>query len=422
MSMSKNLVEFRSALCVRYSTSFYILINLIASIIIFFNNALMGDMNQSNYSSDWLILFSFLALSASVIAVHFLYNLALKIPSLASEIQYKNNFISIAVGFYILAFIFYVDITGAFIAASNIRGGDSLSAIFTIFSPDALFLLYFGSRSNRRWNDPVLMVWIISSLQRGWFSFVFPLIVLKFFELLNSNRIRANHLLIFIFILAVYPFFDIIKVYIRLTDNFNLVDMFNNLIDVSNNLEINYVNTTLISCEMIIGRLQLVSHITYIADNLEFFSMLLLSEHVVPFWKEGVYGVAWDKLLGVKHPMEIPQALAAFINPELDGSWNVNPSIIGWLMIYRSFLPAAIIYICVLSIFFVWVAKSISKDPVFLDFVYFLLLSLLIPGWAAQLINFVNTFFIYLIIKKLFNFFKIHFEVRKFIISKRVVG
>lgn len=405
MTVPKNFIVYRLSRGASYWTLLYICINLIASVIILNNNQLIGDVDQSSYSSDWLICFSFFTLSISVLSVYFLYNLALKIPALSNDIPVKY-LSSIVVSFYLIAFIFYVNSTGAFIAASNVRGGDTLSAIFTIFSPDALFLLYFASRSNRQFNNPVLIIWIISSLQRGWFSFIFPLIALKFFELMRSGKIKFKHLLIFIVIVAAYPFFDIIKVYVRHTDNFSLADMFNNLINVSSALDINYVNTMLIAFEKIIGRLQLVSHITYIADNLEYFSSQILSEQVVPFWREGIYGVALDRFSGVNHPMEIPQALAAFINPNLDSSWNVNPSIIGWLMIYHSYFPAVLIYICLISIFFIWISRSISRDPVFLDFIYFLLITLLIPGWVAQLIIFINTFFIYLIIKKFFNFFK----------------
>jgi hypothetical protein len=110
---------------------------------------------------------------------------------------------------------------------------------------------------------------------------------------------------------------------------------------------------------------------------------------------EGPYGVALDRMFGVKHAMEVPQALAGLIDPFLNSSWNVNPSIVGWIIIYSDYIHLVIFYILALSISFVWISKFISNEPIFLDFIYFLLLTLLIPGWIAQLLIFLNALIFY---------------------------
>lgn len=389
---------------VRALTILYCLINFAAVVLILFNKSLMGDIQGASYSSDFSILTSFVMLFVAIGAVYLSSIFSLKLPVCRHEYRYESPLISAAIGVYLSIFILYVNVTGAFIATSDVRRGDVFSALFAILSPDALFLVYFASRRNRSWLDPVLTVWIISSLQRGWFSFIFPLAVLKIFEIIRSHQIKLTHILTFLALLAIYPFFDIVKVYVRVSENVNLIDMYENVVNVSQSLKIDYLNTIFIAVEKVVGRLQLVSHIPFIYDNKAYFDSLLSSGQIVPFWMEGPYGVALDRMLGVSHAMEVPQALAGLIDPFLNSSWNVNPSIIGWMIIYSDYLAFVIIFIFTLSVSFVWIGKSISNDPIFLGFVYFLLLTLLIPGWIAQLLTFMNTLIFYRLISTFCRF------------------
>ncbi len=394
---------FSSSIGIIGWTIFYGLINFIALFAALNKNSLLGDMDGLAYSTNYLLLISALAIVLALVFYFYLFKLASKIRTFYIADYAGSNLASFTVGLYLQAFIVYVHFTGGFIAASDVRGGDALSALFAIISPDAIFLVYFASRRNRSYLNPVLFLWIFSSLQRGWIGLIFALIAIKAFELVRARKIKFKHVLYLVIIIAIYPFFDIIKLFVRVSGGFNVVDMYNNFTDTVNLIEINYTNTLLIGAEKIIGRIQLFSHVTYIIDNMNYFDSLVSSGQLVPFWKEGIYGIAWDRLHGVNHVMEVPRALAALIDPYNTSSWNVNPSIVGWIIIYSEFLPVVIFYICALVIGFVLISRSISKDPVFIDFVYFLLSTFLLPGWISQLITFANAFLIYLIISIIFK-------------------
>jgi hypothetical protein len=129
------------------------------------------------------------------------------------------------------------------------------------------------------------------------------------------------------------------------------------------------------------------------------------SSLLVPFWKEGIFGIALDRIFDVEHYSELPQAFARILVPDMVSSWNVNPSLVGWYFVYLDSLPFTFLYSMMLCVVMVFLGRLISKEHVFGDFVFFIILSLMLPGWVAQQVSFIFGMFFYLILIMIGNLF-----------------
>lgn len=376
----------------------YVAVNLLALAFILLNAELMGDLAGTTFSGASVVFLSFAIVTLSIYGLYSLHKVANKLRFPYILRRPSGHFIDFAIAIHTLGFIIFVHQTGLFVAGSAERGGDALSALYVILNPDVLFLIYYAQFRSSRIAKLVLVIWCISSIQRGWFGFIFPIVAIESIHHLRHGGIKSIHVLILALMIFLFPFFDILKVYIRVTSDVSLNDALNVLKVGAEGLEVSYSALMYSAVERIVGRLQTISHFTFIIDNIESFKALIISSQLAPFWKEGIFGIAFDKIFSIEHALELPQAFARILVPEMISSWNVNPSLAGWYYVYSEFLPLTLAYSALLCVVMTLLGRVISKDPVFGDFVYFVLLTLLIPGWLAQLISFITGMLAYILI------------------------
>lgn len=296
----------------------------------------------------------------------------------------------------LVAFIGYVWHTGLFVAGSSERAGSAASAFWVVFNVDALFFIYYGAQRETRLFRFNLVLWVLSFMQRGWFAYFFFIIALESFRLIRQRRLTLRKLLLVVPLLAVYPLLDLVKVYVRLADAVAPADAIDFVLQSAAAADFSWLTSLGLSVEKIIARLQVLSHAQAIFDHAVHFEQASRTGGLGAFWKEGILGIVWDRLSGQPHLPEAAQALAAFIAPDLDSGWNVNPSLVGWLGLYADMLPLALLYLVLLCLASVALGQMISQTLFFRDVLWFIWLSFLVPGWIAQFISVLVAMVIYL--------------------------
>jgi hypothetical protein len=199
--------------------------------------------------------------------------------------------------------------------------------------------------------------------------------------------------------IALYPLLDLLKVYVRMSDSVTLsgvIEVLDNGLSASN---FGWFDSLQQAGEKIIGRVQLISHAVFVKDNMSFFGAM--SESALnPFWKEGIQGVIIARLNGEQTGAEAGQALASFIAPNLESGWNVNPSLVGWLGMHFDTLPLAIAYVIFLCFVSTWLHQQLTSSEASFDRLWFIWLTMLIPGWIAQFVSIILAQAIFLVVAR----------------------
>ena len=215
---------------------------------------------------------------------------------------------------------------------------------------------------------------------------------------MRKGQVNGAKIAVVIALIAIYPILDLVKVYVRVADVIEPAQAMHFMANEMTSADFHWVDSFVDSAEKIVSRIQVVSHAQAISDNAAYFNRLVESGGMVPFWKEGVLGIIWDKLVGENHGPEAAQALASFIAPFLDSSWNVNPSLTGWLTMYQGMWPLAVLYLAALCISSIMLGSLIDNRPFFRDTIWFIWLVFLVPGWIAQFVSFVLALGVYIML------------------------
>lgn len=373
----------------------YVLANALALLYIFDQGGLIGDLIGFPIGNPMDLLFTFGLVAASVALLLLLFNMLARVRGARPPVPYNKTKMGVVVAIAQIAFIAYVRQTGLFVAGSAERAGSVASAFWVIFNVDALFFVYYATCRDARLFKLNLVLWIVSFIQRGWFGYIFFVVAFESFRLIRSRKLTLRHLLLLLSLLFVYPILDLAKIYIRVSDVIEPSQAVEFVTDAVRSGNLDWTNSLLDSSEKIVARMQLVSHAQAIRNNINEFHREVEAGELGAFWKEGIVGIVWDRLIGMNHAPEAAQALAMFIAPTLDSSWNVNPSLVGWLMIYDESFPMTLLYVvmlCSLSIVFM---SRVSRSRFSQDVLWFVWLTFLIPGWIAQFVSFLVAMAIY---------------------------
>jgi hypothetical protein len=289
----------------------------------------------------------------------------------------------------LLFFIGYVAVTGLFVAGSAKRGGDLLSELFVILNVDTLFLLMFATCRDSKLYLVMAPIYVVSIVQRGWFALLFMFIVLESFRFLRLGLVRWWHLAGLAVFMAAYPIVDAAKVYIRINDGFELSGFVAFVSAAVQVVDVDTQTSLALALEKIVGRLQTVSPAYLIFDQPAYFDAMRARGVSGNFWSEGILGVIADAVTNALRLQEGPQTLATLIAPDLDSSWNVNPSLVGWLGIYGAMAPLAALYVLILAFLSHVLMKVVANTENGRDALWYIWLLLIIPGWIAQFVSFV---------------------------------
>jgi hypothetical protein len=121
----------------------------------------------------------------------------------------------------------------------------------------------------------------------------------------------------------------------------------------------------------------------------------------VPFWKEGLFGIAYDsafsgargKTLSVMFPL-----YGGLASVESIGNWNLNTSFLSWLVIlpeYSFIYISFIVFTCFLSVVFYKTIPGYKSDK--LDGLWFVWLVYLLPPWWAAFTGYIYCLILFLL-------------------------
>lgn len=358
------------------------LMNIIAAFYIVNEQyKLIGDLSGFKSSPD-VIAQSIILITLSLIFLSLLFDSLEKIKPLFNV--KTDNSIAIAIIIFEVSFISYVYTTGYFIAGNIERAGSILSAIFVIINVDVLVLVFLTHCKKSKFKKIIVLLWVISFLQRGWISYLFILIILFFVDQ-RLRKIKLNKIYIFTTILILcLPFVENIKNNIRS--------------GVDNDNYITYVDSLGAQFLKVVGRVQTLSHVSFILDNSDKLQQAKNNEQSTDFYEENFANVFIKKVSEDYDKINTSDLLAKFISPELDSAWNVNPSLIGWVIIQDDFYIIPIIWIILLCLMFTLLSKAISDDEYTMNMRWILWLIFLFPGWIFQFSSVIFSFGVYLFI------------------------
>ncbi len=291
----------------------------------------------------------------------------------------KSNFIGyILFGIQLLFFIFnnfYHANT-----AGNITNLNEIPEIyryfFVLFNPDILFILYACSTKNKKTLYANTSIYIISTISRGWSGgILFALLIM----LIRKNKISYSFLsFIFIGLLILSPYLISIKWYFR-DPNLSLYHVL---------YSVDYISSLLSSLQYIISRLQQLTNVTFIVQNIDYFSLQYIDGYIIPYWAENFL---IKNIYSLYYPDSI--TLGHALSEKLVGNsvaWNSNPGLAGWMTILLSTsIYQFILFLITLAItiFALILLASQLNDHNTINFVYVFSLLFLFPGWMGMYFN-----------------------------------
>lgn len=386
----------------------YIGINIISVGLIVGNGFLIGDPYGHAYESDALIIL--LAL-ATVISYAFilgpLFGLLARIRVEPIVSSCELNSVSIYLGlvlFFLQAGFFAFNIfAGVNVAGAASSVSDSPFSLVWVFIPvDALFFIYYGYCRGHKLFIFNLVLWLVSNVMRGWSS-VFLVVI--FFEYCRLGRLglitKKLVLLSFVAALVGYPVINGIKWAVRLAagSGASVVDMVQS-VNIQGG-EVDYSDVVSDGVVHLVGRVHMVSMLSKVYENASVMALELNNGVFYPFWKEGIIGLAFDKISGRQKVVPVGVAMTSYAGlstVENFGDWNVNISYLGWILFDYMDLHWYILYtllLCSLSLFFL---KKISGGNSGYDGVWFAWLLYLMPAWWGAFVGYVYAQFIFLVI------------------------
>ncbi|TLJ02700.1 polymerase [Escherichia sp. E3659] len=375
-----------------YTTPITLLIltlNIIATIVVLNNReSLIGDL--TGFKSEYVVIIqSLIYISLSLLFLSVLYNGLEKIKPITTKLSSSDSNL---VAFFLIClelfYIIYVFNTGLFVAGNNERGGGIISALFVLLNVDVLVLIFLTHVETNKFKPIIITLWIISFLQRGWISYFFILILIAFIDrrLKNKKNWKAGIVLL-CFILAL-PFVEQIKYSIRNGEAISTQLTF-----------LNYTDSFNQQFMKIVGRVQTVSHVAFVTDNIYQLQTLKNNGESTDFFEENFIYIIANKLGIADNKINTPDLLAKYISPSLESSWNVNPSLIGWVFIQNDLYILPIIWIVFLCFLFTMLSKIIANDVYATNMRWLFWLIFLFPGWIFQFTAVIFSLFVFVLLK-----------------------
>lgn len=383
---------------------FYSAINVIACLLILSDGKLLGETaNIELYNSTPVILICFIVLSTYLLILGPLFRVFYKLrASLVPPVpatQDSGRDVGLVLLSLQIGFIFFVFTEGVFVAGSTERSTSIWSQFFVFFSCDTLFLLYYAYYRDNRLYVPNLIAAIASSLIRGWIGIFMTLIVLESIRLLRRRQLSITKIAVITsLILLLFPLLQILKITIRTAAMGTSLDYVNLLSSLSSNIEAEHLlNIFYGAFQVLIDRLQILSQYIVIYQNGDYLYSLYQGGQILPFWLDGIHGIAYHRFFGDTIPDNLGVHLAKLLDPlNTDVNWNSNPGLLAWFMINPLIGFAYGIYtISILYFTIVFIRGIRHKQPEVKDVVWLSWLVFLIPGWTGSLFLFFHTVFIF---------------------------
>ncbi|MDQ0013662.1 hypothetical protein J2W23_002044 [Variovorax boronicumulans] len=277
------------------------------------------------------------------------------------------------------------------------------SGFWAIVQIDFLTLYYLMLvRKSNLWKFNFLL-FALSNLVRGWTGFI---LILGFVYLVRrdvSFSIRLRAILLYSVLgLILLPLILYVKFYIR---NRQADFGFDEFISVAFGFD-NYWDFFKYSIEYSVNRIQQFSLTWFVWGASGPLSSAYADGYISPFWAENLYGNFFLKILGIGVPQNLGIYAAQYMPYDFEvvvGSFNISPGLIGWVGAVGSSVLGLFFYLTFLlgAGFFLIQLLCRRGTPEWVrlrHLLWFMWLTLLIPGWMNQFVAFLHAAIIFLIV------------------------
>lgn len=219
---------------------------------------------------------------------------------------------------------------------------------------------------------------------------------------MNMRLIAAAILLLAIF----FPVIQFTKFQTRLmasglSQEASLLEL---AINITPNIQVSdYLDLIAESGKQIITRIHLVSSTIAVNQKLDFFIQDVETARIEPFWKEGIYGITFDRLTGQLPVPNLGIALAMALTGENEVHWNSNPGYLAWILISPLYTPLYLFYTFGLLLIWVWIIKKLNGGAQAKDMLWFASLLYFPPGWIASCVLFTHSLLLFLLFHSFFG-------------------
>lgn len=383
----------------------YLAVNAVSAYIIYDGYALLGESQElqlEDRGSVYVALLMVIGTYVGLLAFVFPWFSRLQVPRARTLLARPDRAVGITLFVLQALFIAFFTATGTFVAGSSERSDSPLSALWVIVSVDSLFFIYYGFYRDSKLFWPNLVIAILSNILRGWTGIFSIVAFMESARLMRSGRLSVRLVAISVLVLAIcFPVIQLIKLQTRfmasgLAQDVSFLELAGEAArDMST---ADYVDILAASGQQIVSRLHLVSSTIAVQQNIGLLAQGVETESVAPYWKEGIYGIAYDRITGQPPLPNLGSALAMAISPGQDEvSWNSNPGYLGWILIEPESAPLYLLYTLGLLLACIYMVKKMGGDTRAQDMLWFACLSYLAPGWIASLVLFTNSLLMFLL-------------------------
>jgi len=392
----------------------YLAINIATAFIVYHEGELIGDvvgMQIPNFGVVPWVLLCLLASYLLIVLVVFRLFMSLRLRTTGRlfDTRLAGRDVGIVLLLLQVGFVVFFLRTGTFVAGSTMRADSVWSQVWVLLSTDTLFLIYYGVYRDSRLFYPNLVLSLGSNVLRGWSGIFIVIIFFEFCRLIRCGKLRLSHVLVSgVAVVLLYPVLLLVKLHVRsqFEGGASVSELFSIASTVLSDTSPEQFGELLtVAFMQMVGRLQLLSDVvavTYLSDEL---GRMVTHGLVVPFWWEGIHGIALDRLFGAERSMNIGVAFASLIDPAIDiGTWNANIGYVGWFFIMPAYAVVYLAYTAMLAFLSVLLLRRISSKPLAKDMLWYGWLVFLVPGWLASFVLFVHSLFVFMCIQRITDF------------------
>ena len=305
-----------------------------------------------------------------------------------------------------LGYLVYSISYGLNFAGSKAVADSPFRHLFYFLVPDWLFIVYYGIYRKSPGFIPNLTIYLLSNVIRGWFGMWLTVLFLEGAYRVLERKFSVRKLvpILALGVLAV-PFFYQLKLAIRSVEDssYGLLDYAAKAInDV---LEVGWFQAFGDAIWPIIMRFQHLANVVGIADKSSELARDAGREFVSFFW-EGTPQIVIRKMAGGIEVSDIHIQLLYYLIPEqlpVDAITNTHVGLVGWFWIAPLLAGLYLIYILILSWSSIWLAKKAGGPPLLMNAVWFVWLLLLMNGWFAAYIDFLQAMVVVILARKFFS-------------------
>ena len=306
----------------------------------------------------------------------------------------------VQIGFYIFNYINDVNIA----SSGNIRSESAFNLLWVFLPADTLFLIYYAiHRGNKKWFFPNLIVWMASNTSRGWVGFILAIAFFEFCRMYRNGSLTFKKAAILTAAgIALFPILNGVKWIIR-GSAANTLDLSEFIYPITDAIgRDGYISLVSKGLSDIVGRIQTVSNLYTSMELGPILRSAYDSGNFIPFWKEGIFGIAYDRLFygtkGVPLNVVFPW-YAGLGNHENLGGWNVNTGFSTWFFIKPElglFFILYVFFLCALSSILM---KTISSKPSAMDGLWLAWLVFILPPWLGAFTGYIYGLIVYILIQ-----------------------